>query len=231
MPCESYKDALIEAAASGLEPQSKLRAHLATCPSCRNTYAEEQSLLASLDAGLHKNANAEVPASLLPRVRAYLDENAFQRSWVRNWRALASATAILTIFFLAQAIWRTTVRQQPVETVKKTSTPSHVNSSPQDHTFIAVTPREGNSSPLSRDTIARNGVLQEALAASEIQPQVLVPPDENIILARYAQQWSQRKRAPLIPANSEDTSLSPLNLSPIQIAQLDVKLLAEGKSQ
>ncbi len=70
MLCKHYKVALIEAAASSAQPQGDLRAHLEACASCRAAFEQEQSLFASIDAGLHVAANAEVPASLLPRVRA-----------------------------------------------------------------------------------------------------------------------------------------------------------------
>jgi hypothetical protein len=52
-----------------------------------------------------------------------------------------------------------------------------------------------------------------------------------VVLARYAEQWRQGKRVPLLAENPEDTALAPLQVAPIQIAQLDVKLLAEEKSQ
>ena len=70
MPCAHYKDALIEAAASGAdltsvptpdEETAALRAHLESCASCRAAFEQEQSLFSSIDAGLHAAANAEVP--------------------------------------------------------------------------------------------------------------------------------------------------------------------------
>jgi len=68
MPCEHYKDALIEAAASGAALQGDLPciSRLRFLPRSIRT---EQVLFASIDAGLRVTANAEMPASLLPRVR------------------------------------------------------------------------------------------------------------------------------------------------------------------
>src|SRR5258706_6490442 len=74
MPCKHYKDALIEAAASGAEPHAELRAHLAECADCRATFEQEQALFSAIEAGLHVTANSEMPGSLLPRVRERLDE-------------------------------------------------------------------------------------------------------------------------------------------------------------
>src|SRR5229473_7955540 len=104
MPCKHYKDALIEAAAGGAEPRGELRAHLSGCIDCRAAFEQEQSLFASIDAGLHATANAEVPGSLLPRVRASLDEvSAPRRIWVTNWLVLASAAVLVVAFFAARA--------------------------------------------------------------------------------------------------------------------------------
>jgi len=50
-------------------------------------------------------------------------------------------------------------------------------------------------------------------------------------LVRYAEEWSRRKRAPLVADSADETTLAPLEVAPIQIDQLDVKLLAEEKSQ
>ena len=86
MLCEHYKEALIEAAASGAEPHGDLRAHLDGCAGCRAAFEQEQALFASIDDGLRVTANADVPASLLPRVRAQLSGQSVARgSWM--WHA------------------------------------------------------------------------------------------------------------------------------------------------
>jgi anti-sigma factor RsiW len=88
MPCEPCKNALIEAAATSAGPQGELRAHLVTCPACRAALAEELSLFSSIDTGLSAVVNAEIPASLLPRVRARIaGEPAVTRGWTPSWLA------------------------------------------------------------------------------------------------------------------------------------------------
>ena len=98
MPCEPYKNALVETAATGAEPQGELRAHLAACPACRTAFAEEQSLFSSIDARLHATANVEMPPSLLPRVRARLDQAAAPQSrWIPAWAAVAASLALFIL--------------------------------------------------------------------------------------------------------------------------------------
>jgi len=227
MPCRHYKEALIEAAASSAQPQGDLRAHLDACASCRAAFDQEQALFASIDAGLHATANAEVPASLLPRVRARLDEvSAPRRIWVTNWLVLASAAVIVFALFAARAVWRPNIVQKPVETAGKTSVPPSQN---LDH--VVAPPVEKNSAPQRQFAIAKNPVAQETSVRGKTMSEVLVPRDQELLLAEYAGQWSLHKRAPLLAQDADATILAPLQVAPIQIAELDVKLLADEKSQ
>jgi hypothetical protein len=232
MPCEHYKNALIEAAASGSQPQGDLRGHLALCDACRAAFEQEQSLFASVDTGLNVTANAEVPASLLPRVRARLDEAAAPRSgWVTNWFALASAAVMVVAFFAARAVWRTNVVQKPVETAGNTNVPPRVTPPPQKQTPVVVPTVEKNSVSQRQLVIAKNALAPEALVRGKTMPEVLVPRDQEVLLAEYTEQWRFRKRAPLLAQDSDATMLALLQVAPIQIAELDVKLLAEERSQ
>ena len=232
MPCQHYKGALIEAAASGVQPQGDLRMHLDACAFCRVAFAQEQALFSSIDAGLHVTAAAQVPASLLPRVRARLDEEAVpRRSWVTNWLVLASAAVMVVAFLAARAVWRTDVVQKPVETAEKTSAPPWVTPPPQKQNPIFVPPVEKHSASQRQLAIADNSPAHEALVSRNITPEVLVPRDQEVLLAEYAEQWRFHRRAPLLAQDSDATILALLQVAPIQIAELDVKLLAEEQSQ
>jgi hypothetical protein len=227
MPCKLYKNALIEAAASSAHPQGDLRMHLDACAACRAAFEQEQSLFASIDAGLHVTATAEVPASLLPRVRVRLDEAAAPRSErVTNWFALASAAVMVVAFFAARAVWLTNVVQKPVEMARKTNVPP-----PQDHDHVFAPPVEKYSYSQRQLTIAKNSRAHETLVRRKTMPEVLVPRDQEVLLAEYAEQWRFRKRAPLLAQDADSTVLAPLQVAQIQIAELDVKLLAEEQSQ
>jgi hypothetical protein len=231
MPCEPYKNALVEAAASGDEPLGELRAHLATCPACRAALAQEQSLFSSIDTGLTAAVNAEIPASLLPRVRARIAEDPSPtRVWTPSWLTLACAAAIIVAFFAAQAAWHDNAPRKPVEIATRPTPPVQVLLSPVRNPDSAPSSRD-NSVPQPRAFVARNSVPQQILAASNPEPEVLVPRDQEVLLARYAEQWRGRKRAPLLAENSGESNLEPLQIAPIQIAQLDVKLMSEEQGQ
>ncbi|PYU64857.1 MAG: hypothetical protein DMG49_25620, partial [Acidobacteria bacterium] len=92
---------MIEVAAGGAEPQGELRVHLAGCADCRAAFEQEQSLFASTDAGLHVTANADAPASLLPSIRARIDEAAaVQRRWFQPWIFAPASVALAMALFL-----------------------------------------------------------------------------------------------------------------------------------
>jgi hypothetical protein len=228
MPCQHYKDALIEAVASGAEPQGELRAHLDACLDCRAAFKQEQSLFASIDAGLHVAANAEMPASLLPRVRARLDEAAApRRGWAIQWFAFASAVVVVVALFAARAVWQTNVVQKPIETARKIDVPP----SPRNRDSVVERPVTKNTVPPRRFVIFKNALTHESLGGGKTIPEVLVVHDQEALLAEYTEQWHLRKRAPLLAQDSDATILAPLQVAQIQIDELNVKLLAEEKLQ
>jgi hypothetical protein len=229
MPFEHPQDALIEAAASGVEPEGELRAHLETCDSCRAAFAEEQALFASIDAGLLTAANADVPVSLLPQVRARLDEaGAPKKSWITNGFVLATAAVVVVAFFAARAIRYTNVGNEPVETSVKTGIPP-VKPPSKKQTAAVISPVGKNSNSPRQIVGVKNSPAAKASVHGTTGPEVLVPRDQEILLAAYAEQWNLHKRAPLVAKDSDATILAQLQIVPLQIDELGVKLLAEEK--
>ena len=230
MPCKNYKDALIEAAASGAEPQGDLRAHLIECADCRIAFEQEQSLFASIDAGLHVTANAQVPTSLLPRVRASLDEeSAPRRAWATNWLVLASAGIMVVAFLTARTVWRPNALRRPVETAVKPVPGPFVTPSPQRHGAAAQPSVEKNGGTAHQLFIAKAHSVPKSLVSGNAMPEVFVPRDQELLLSEYAEQWRLRKHPLLVTQDFDATILSPLQVTPIQIDELGVKLLAEEK--
>ena len=235
MPCEHYKEALIEAAATGSDFASAaelstelaaLRAHLVGCAGCRAAFAVEQSLFTAIDSSLQAAANADVPPSLLPRVRAGLDGVAVAHTrWGSGWFALAGAAVAATVLSFA-----VTIRHN------NPSTPLTNSATYQPPTQQVIPSAHGvlpSGKPHTRHLVstAENPVLGEALLNQKSVPEVLVPRDQEVLLATYARQWGARQRAPLLPADADLATVTPLEVAPIQITQLDVKLLTEDGSK
>jgi len=231
MPCEHYKDAVIEAAASGAAPSGELRAHLAACASCRVAFDEEQSLFAAIDSGLQAAANAEVPPSLVPRVRAALDEAAVAHSrWNLSWFALTGAAMAAAVLVFAASIRQNNLTTSPINSgASQPAVPSIV---PSTGSPLSVGPSEkAGSISQPRVFATENTVLHKESLSRGSAAGILVPRDQEILVASYAQQWNSRKRPPLMAGEASEAVLTPLELAPIQIIELDVKPLAEGDSQ
>ena len=223
MPCQHYKDALIDTAASGARPEGALRAHLASCLSCREAFTEEQSLFAAIDAGLEAAANSQVPPSLLPRVRAALDDGVVAHpGWNSRWLALAGAAVAAALLFAV------TFRHNgpgPLSTRKSTD-------DRRVHPPMPPPLTSKSSEAIGSPTRAlANYAPREELVSEKTAPEVLVPSDQELWVASYARQWSSRKRAPLLAGDVQQTAVALLEVPPIQIAELDVKLLSEGNSR
>lgn len=229
MPCEHYKDALIEVAASGAVPQGDLRTHLDGCASCRASFDQEQSLFAAINSGLHATANSEVPPSLFPRVRAGLDGVTTAYSgWSSRWFVLAGA-AVAAAFFLVVTTRHDNPRPSAANlAANRTPAPQIVPST--QGASPGTLPKEGNSGPRPSISAARNTQSAD-LASHKPTPEILVPRDQEILLASYVKQWGSHRHPPLVAGEVDQKAAALLEISPIQITELDVKPLAEGDSQ
>lgn len=221
MPCKDYKNALVEAAASGAELRGELRAHLVGCPDCRIAFEQERTLFSSIDAGLHATTNAEVPASLLPRVRAELDKTGEARSrWFRPWIFAAASIAIaLAIFQFARPRHSGSDNRAKLtpQIEVPTTDPSHQNAGPARQTVSSKT--SGSQSRVRRTLLYR-------VASS--QPEVLVPPDEREALALLVARLEGRGDVAVALATpAPQTEDASVGVKPLQIKELEIKTLEE----
>ena len=125
---------------------------------------------------------------------------------------------MVVAFFAGRSLWRTSVEPKPVPMATNMGPPAAAIPTPQNQILAVVPSRLGNS--VSRPSAGRTPT-----------PEVLVPADQEVLLVGYAELWRRQKRAPLLAKDSDESTLAPLEVAPIQIAQLDVKLLAEENSQ
>lgn len=223
MLCEHYKDALTQAAAGTAAPSAELRAHLSECPSCRATLAEEQSLFAVIDSGIHALSNAEVPASLLPRVRARLDQAAAARfGWVHPL-VFASAGVALTfaVFLLARPH-----RAAPEEAAKQGSAVPALTA-PTTETSPNKTSSEGTQIAAIRVNhrqTSRNSTKRPFAASSN--PEVLVPPGEREGLAQLVASLNEhRDLAAALVASRPEKKDALVTVDPLQISHIEIKPL------
>lgn len=222
MPCAHYKDALIEVAASGATLQGELRAHLDECASCRATLDEGRSLFSAIDSGLHAGANADVPSSFLPRVRAQLDEAIVPR--FRWFQPLPFAFASVALAFVVLLMARPhhpapeeIIKQSPIVVPKTTVPATRENPEGTDGTQSAAI-------PVRHSHVVRNSTDRHSSASGN--PEVLVPPDEREELARFVAALNQhRDFAAAFLAQRPEKKDAPVAVDPLQISDIEIKPL------
>jgi hypothetical protein len=228
MLCQHYKEALIEAAASSAQAQGELRAHLDACASCRAEFEREQTLFASIDAGLHVTANPEVPASLLPRVRARLDEAATPLThWFQPWIFAAASVALAVTIFLIAPPHHTRPDSQAKQAPQIPVAVTPGISAPQQNSGASARIASSN---VDRSQRGHHSTLLRPLASSQLE--VLVPPDERDAFASFVAVLGERREVELaLVTPGPQREDEPTSLAPLQINELEIRLLAGTESE
>jgi len=225
--CEDYRTALTDAAAAAVEPSLELRSHMDACASCRAVLTEALQLFAAIDSGVRTAANAKVPPSFFPRVRAGLEGGSVaQRRWAPSLiLAAAGAAMVLTIFIAAR--------------------PRHAMSYNQAGQIFSEPPREkpetiargeatATSAILAADGSHRTPKRRDPASRSSGAPgqlEVLVPADEREAFARFISVQQKRSDvviAVVVPASGQEDAL--LSVEPLLIAKLNVTPLEQLES-
>src|SRR4029077_7817260 len=95
---EQYQKEILEALAAGAaQLPYVVSAHREVCPVCREFCETEPRLFRSIDSGLRAMVDQAVPPSLIPGVRARLNEQPVtRRMWIPGWSfAVVVAVTIL----------------------------------------------------------------------------------------------------------------------------------------
>jgi len=212
MLCESYRETLNEAALSGERLPAEVQAHLASCASCRESFSDEKALLGLIEAEVRMRINAEMPASLLPRVRHEIAASRTARTWrVRVTAYVASGLAVGAI-----ALWFT-VRTR-VSSVKPGPSAHNISLPAPNQPSISQT-GEGLVGMLVATSKRSHRQPQVALRA---EPQVLVSAEEQLGLQRYTA--SLRSMTADRAANVKPEAL--LEIKHLEIAGVDLKGLS-----
>jgi hypothetical protein len=236
MPCENYKPALIEAAINGAEPTPAVRAHAEACPSCAAELAQQRSLIAALDANLHHQMNAPIPAPILRRLEAHLAQQPQPKRPPRFTQIFAAtlatlATAAIILVFLSH--WKMDTLEpntKPIVTSTHSASAGeiqvHIGPSSETPTAVVTRPQT------PRHTRTRTVLVSAAVSRPE--PEVIVPPDERVALDRLITGLNHRSELasalakPLLKKSEQP--VKHLEIPDIQTAALVVQPIAEDTS-
>jgi hypothetical protein len=220
--CEDYRAAMTDAAAAKVEPSPDLRAHMDACASCRTAFTEEQQLFTAIDLGLRSAANAEVPTSLLPRVRVQLNERPVpQRSWIPVGAALAAVAALVVAIVFVRGSGRGVAETNP-QMIAATHNESPAVIQPSTQTAAA----SDTTSPLANSSSRRP--IKTATIAKIEQVVVLIPAGQKqVIDALLANVQQGKVEADVLFAEKPTVALEELRVSPLEISPIEVKPLAD----
>ena len=218
MFCEPYRQALMDGAA-GAEVPPRALAHLAVCTACTEAFASERTLFERIDGELAKSLDADVPASLVSRVRlAVRDERVSGRSWIGSmwtWGPVTAAAA-LAIFLLMPRIF------PPVAT-----SPPQPGATPPVSTQTIASAASAHPTP-SAD-IPRHELPKRPLPVAATKtlvpaaPEVVVAPGEEAALLKYAA--FLRRRADLAQSVASSENQKPLAIQPLEIGVLQAEAI------
>jgi anti-sigma factor RsiW len=220
MNCEQSQKGILDALAAGeAKLPGAVAAHQQDCAACQAYYESQVMLFRQLEEGLTAIANEEVPASLLPRVRARLDEEPSQRySWMPAWGMAAIAAVILGVslgFVLRQPKHPAVLLENVPMAARGAENPVPGAQSPR----TVVTP--------SLNQVHEHRRTSAAVAkSSEAVPEVIVLPEERAAFAKFVgqQQEVTLALAHAAPANDD----LPVEIASLEIEGLEMKPLDPG---
>ena len=221
MLCDKYKKELIEAAASGAALPILVRQHVDACARCRAKLAAAQALFAVADAGLRKTANAEVPSSFLPNVKANLaTETVPARDPIPGW-AFVCATGTLVLAVALLGLPRGTHNQAGTESG---TVPSRASADTDGIGLRSVAERKTPDSA----RVSKVRAQQNVSVTTSHESEVLVQPEEEEFLKRfYTAARNPARDAGTVIADEHELTPKPLVIERIEVRDVRIENLDE----
>lgn len=227
--CEGYRTEMTDAAAAGIEPSLELRSHLETCASCRAAFTEEQQLFAAIETGVRAVANAEMPASLLPRVRVQLNERIVPRGrWMPAAAVMAAAVVLVATMLFVRKFGRDNDPTNPAANSSARSiSPAQSQPAPPAVAHTQATNPQEPAAMNAHET--RRDPTRVYLAANTAGPRqvfVLVPSGQKDAVDKLLEALERggARTGALVAEKSgqlsQDLAVLPLAISPIEIEPL-----------
>jgi hypothetical protein len=231
MLCDKYKDALIEVAA-GAAVTVSLREHVGACARCRAALDAQQTIFATVEAGLRSRTSVGVPANFDHRVRAALEIQASAQgrgySSVFAFASMAAAAAVMLAILLTHNLNQKR-KEKPSSAVEQAElSVSHSTAARRASKEIEPSPRRSLLSGGSASNVPRR--LNGAAPGNE-GVEVLVPVGQEELLVKYMEGIAVRRPRVAVSASLQhEPDMKPVEVSPVEISALVVKPLPDLSS-
>ena len=220
MSCERFQEKIDDALASGERAlNGEIAAHLRTCGACREFYEKQRQLFGAINAGVQAMVNQGMPASLLPGVRARLEEApAVRMIWRPAWLMPVAAAVVLAI---GLAVMRHR-GEQKVSLKQVQNLPSRESTA-----FVATPTTSGRDRQVGqkRQVAPRRGATL-SLGPSEQTAEVIVLPDEREAFARFVARLPQEREATVgLTYRAPEQEDAPAEIALLRINGLEIEPL------
>jgi hypothetical protein len=228
MNCQQYQQKILEslAADEGVRAE-ELMTHLNSCAACRKFHTAQQDLFHSIDGGLRSLANPPVPVSLLPALRARLNEKSFaNRAHLRGWSwSLIAATAVV---IMAASVSHPLRHPATPPALSYPASAASATRSVEDLQPRAQSHREA---PRNAARIP-NAKRASAAAAPSNAPEVIVLAEERQAFAKFVAEVPEQPKVALALAHPALVAADDaVEIALLQIDGLDVKPLEGSASE
>lgn len=221
MNCRRAQEEIITALASSESGfRGDLAQHVRDCVSCRAFFTTQTALFRSIDAHLRPIANEPVPRSLLPGVRARLQEECLPRpQWISAWGI--AAIAALVVFTAAARIQM----RHPAMTDHAKSAAEVMPGSP---TVNRRGPADRRVPRHAAQPSPTRVVPRTAVPALSIAPEVFVLREEQEAYAYFVTELSKdRDSAMALTSAAPERGDAPVEIALLTIKSVEVKPLEE----
>ena len=222
MNCEGYRDRLIDGLARGGSPlDGEVAGHLRACAECNRFYEAQVHLFGAIDAGVSAMVNKTVPASLLPGVRARLDEQgATRRTWIPAWTFAAVIAAVAIVAVGGGYLWRQPERRPDSSRSGAIATQRIANPAP----LVQAAGMPVTSSPIPKRR--RASPATTASLATEPMPEVIVLAEERQAFDRFVSALPRRSNVAVALAHAAPAAADTgVEIALLEIGDLEVESL------
>lgn len=209
MLCEECRSAITDALASG-SMSSRLQAHLQSCEACGVAFAGEKALFTAMEVALGDTANADVPVSLVPTVRAAIAGEAAPSPRLRVVWSLAPTLVAVSLILI--------VFSPRILRHSHSSNVSVVEVTPDRRDRVSMKADSTAAVPRLSASVRQRHATQRAIPRVARGPRVIVPADSEAAVLRYAA--FLRRRADLAKSLAAAQAQTPAQIKPLEIAEI-----------
>jgi len=230
MFCEPYRKALSEAALAGERASGEAAAHLDHCAGCRRDFAQERALVQRIDAALGSLAAADVPASLVPGVRARIAAGTGSPAafWLRaSFLPGAAALAVVLIGISFAMRYKTPQAGQ--------AAPARASSPAVPSPALAAPLKPGGVRPperfSQREGMSAGSTRRTQGSERNAGAEILISADDRLGLERYAASLRTDGARTAATVKEEDgAGIKPLEIAQLQARRLSIEPLDGGSN-